>query len=73
MSSRCSRSKDDGADVYEVEDIVDVTTINSRTHYRVKWVGWSKQHNSWEPLENIMNPLLVFEYLVRRGLLWCPP
>ena len=38
---------------YVVEDILDTRERHGRTEYLVKWRGYSKKHNSWEPLENL--------------------
>ena len=40
-------------DYYVVEDILDTRERHGRTEYLVKWRGYSKKHNSWEPLENL--------------------
>jgi hypothetical protein len=34
-----------------------------------RWVGYGTDHDSWEPFENILDPSLIDDYLVRAGLL----
>ncbi|KAM3516125.1 hypothetical protein MY11210_000147 [Beauveria gryllotalpidicola] len=46
--------EEDGGD-WEVEKIVDAR-IEAETYihwYRVKWKGWSANHNTWEPKKNL--------------------
>jgi len=45
-----------GEQEYEVERIVDHLVVkNGGSHYLVKWRGWSKENNTWEPEENLSN------------------
>jgi hypothetical protein len=45
-------------DVYEVEKILSKQTI-----YLVKWKGYSQDHNTWEPLDNLIGcPQLIQEF-----------
>ena len=41
---------------WEVENILsDRVTKNGRHEYLIKWSGYSTIHNSWEPIENLVN------------------
>jgi histone-lysine N-methyltransferase SUV39H len=49
-------ASEEGEPEYEVEKIVDHRRVqNGRIHYLVKWKGWSKENNTWEPEENLTN------------------
>ncbi|KAK2586176.1 hypothetical protein KPH14_001442 [Odynerus spinipes] len=41
--------------VWEVEKIVGKKTIDGETLYLIKWKNWPRKHNTWEPLENLVN------------------
>ena len=45
----------DGKDVYQVERIVGSRTSGGEAQYLIKWKGWGKQHNTWEPLSHLRN------------------
>jgi histone-lysine N-methyltransferase SUV39H len=46
----------EGEEVYEVEKIVDHRKDqNGGIQYLVKWKGWPKESNTWEPEENLTN------------------
>jgi histone-lysine N-methyltransferase SUV39H len=40
---------------YEVERILDHRKGQNGVHYLVKWKGWPKESNTWEPEENLTN------------------
>ena len=40
---------------YEVEKILNRKETKGVVHYLVKWKGWSRKHNSWEPKSNLTN------------------
>jgi len=47
---------EEGEQEYEVERIVDHRIVqNGVYHYFVKWRGWPKECNTWEPEENLTN------------------
>lgn len=50
-------------DVFTAERITNKRTINGVTHYCIKWKGYSSRDNTWEPVENIIDPglLIAFE------------
>jgi hypothetical protein len=54
----------EGEKEYEVERIVDMRHFrcNKKLQYKVRWKGYSKVHNSWEPVDNIHTPELLEEY-----------
>ena len=43
------------SDEYEVEKIVDKRVKNGKVEYKIKWVGYSMQECTWEPLKNLEN------------------
>jgi hypothetical protein len=48
---------------YEVEAIVDERKVGNVSQYRVRWVGWSSEHDTWEPAANLGNARdLISEY-----------
>ena len=64
-------------DAYLIEDVVDHKRSKGEIYYLVKWVGYSFEHNTWEPLSNIRKPAvcLIDNYLARIGLdkaVWNP-
>lgn len=57
-SSEKTGSKSDIAeeeDIYAVEKVVDIDVIDNVAHFNVKWKGYSKSENTWEPLTNLSN------------------
>ncbi len=48
---------DDEPEEWEVEEIVGKRLRGRRKQieYRVKWVGWPNEHNTWEPVSNLAN------------------
>ena len=40
---------------YEVEKILNQKEAKGVVHYLVKWKGWSRKHNNWEPESNLTN------------------
>lgn len=41
--------------LYEVESILRFRKKKNRKEYLIKWSGWTKEHNTWEPEENLAN------------------
>ncbi|XP_074595679.1 chromobox protein homolog 5-like [Brevipalpus obovatus] len=50
---------------YVVENILGrrVNTATDKVEYLIKWAGWNKKYNSWEPEENLSCPELVSKFL----------
>ena len=40
---------------YEVEQILDLQLYWGNLQYLVKWLGYTEEHNMWEPLSNLTN------------------
>jgi hypothetical protein len=52
----------DGDQVYAAERLLQIRTRRGRQEYLVKWKGWSTKHNTWEPVENILDERLIQEF-----------
>ena len=52
---RRKQQKGPPKDVYQVERIVGSRTAHGEAQYLIKWKGWGKQHNTWEPLSHLRN------------------
>ncbi|CAG2254581.1 unnamed protein product [Mytilus edulis] len=59
-----NRTNDD-PDMYQVERIIHAKRINKKMHYKIKWLGYSHRHNTYEPEENIPQELR-HDYKVRK-------
>lgn len=45
--------------LFYVEKIVDKKLIKGKPYYYVKWKGYSKNNNTWEPRESFTSPALI--------------
>ena len=48
-----------GERVYAAEFLMKRRSRRGKTEYLVKWQGWSSNHNTWEPEENILDTRLL--------------
>ncbi len=56
----------DGAEEYVVQQVLDSRIIRGRLHYLVQWEGYSYEHNTWEPAENLRHAqTLVMDFHCR--------
>ena len=51
-----------GGDIYQVEKIVRHRFRNGKPQFLIKWAGYPDSFNTWEPLENILDPGLLKRY-----------
>ena len=62
---------EEGDVVYFVESIIDHRIRKSGrkniTEYLIKWKGYSHEHNTWEPVSNIMDHELIQDYEKRQS------
>jgi hypothetical protein len=52
---------DNSEEEYEVESIIDKKIVRGKTFYKVKWEGFDDTHNTWEPLEHLLNSSVYVE------------
>jgi hypothetical protein len=43
----------DGNTGYLVEDVIGVRVVKGRRQYKIRWLGYNPNHDSWEPEENL--------------------
>ena len=67
MGSGSSHGLLDGPDVYQVEHILDVRDGPSGREVLIKWEGWGKRFNSWEPDEHIIDRNMLQKFLRKRS------
>ncbi|XP_035254385.1 chromobox homolog 7a [Anguilla anguilla] len=51
-----------GEQVFAVESITKKRVRKGNVEYLLKWQGWSPKYSTWEPEDNILDPLLVLAY-----------
>ena len=58
----------DGEYGYEVERIVDHKRRYNSTRYKVKWLGWGDECNTWEPSKHLYNAKqLISDYRMNKS------
>src|SRR5271163_1405061 len=51
-----------GEEEWIVEEILDSKMVNRKLRYLIKWEGFSIEHNSWEPWNDVHAPELITEF-----------
>lgn len=51
-----------GDQVFAVESITNKRVRKGTVEYLLKWQGWPPKYSTWEPEDNILDPLLVLAY-----------
>ena len=54
---------------YDVENIIDhrINSDTLRAQFCVKWKGYSKEANTWEPMDHVYKlPILLHEYIEKK-------
>jgi len=59
------REEDLGDQVFAAEAITKKRLKKGKTEYLVKWKGWSPRYSTWEPEENILDPRLIQQFVVK--------
>ncbi|CAH8511521.1 unnamed protein product [Heterobilharzia americana] len=54
---------------FEVEDILDMRTINGEPEYLIKWKGHSPSKSTWEPQSNLNCPILLRRFLDKHSFI----
>ena len=54
-----------GEQVFAVEAITKKRIRKSKVEYLVKWKGYSPRYSTWEPEENILDPRLIQQYIMK--------
>lgn len=49
-------------DIHIVERIVKERNRKGSLEYYIKWKDWPPKYNTWEPAENILDPLLIEKF-----------
>ena len=52
---------------YEIEKILGERIFKKKLQFKIRWKGWSPEHDSWEPAENINAKKLIQDYQQSRG------
>merc|ERR1711997_1102027 len=54
-----------GEQVFAVEAITKKRIRKSKVEYLVKWKGYSPRYSTWEPEENILDPRLIQQFIMK--------
>ena len=54
-----------GEQVFAVEAITKKRIKKGKTEYLVKWKGYSPKYSTWEPEENILDPRLIQQFIMK--------
>ena len=56
------KSLDESERIYAAETLLKKRSnpkFKNRVEYLVKWKGWSHRHDTWEPVDNILDQRLI--------------
>jgi len=67
MSSSLPGNPGLGDQVFAAEWITKKRVRKGGTQYLVKWKGWSPRYSTWEPEENILDPRLIQQFVIKEG------
>ena len=56
-----------GGQVFAAEAITKKRLRKGKTEYLVKWKGWSPKYSTWEPEENILDPRLIQQFVIKEN------
>lgn len=56
-----------GGQVFAAEAITKKRVRKGKTEYLVKWKGWSPRYSTWEPEENILDPRLIQQFIIKEN------
>lgn len=56
-----------GGQVFAAEAITKKRLKKGKTEYLVKWKGWSPRYSTWEPEENILDPRLIQQFVIKEN------
>ena len=59
---------EDNTNKFEIDQILDLTTIEEEPHYLVHYKGYSKRYNQWIPEKDLDAPELLQQFLRNREL-----
>lgn len=54
--------------IYEVEKIIGHKMKGQKRYFRIRWCGYQKNDDTWEPEENLTCPSILKEYLEKKSL-----
>ena len=54
-----------GEQVFAVEAITKKRIKKGKVEYLVKWKGYSPRYSTWEPEENILDPRLIQQFIIK--------
>ena len=54
-------------EVFEVESILAHKESDGKVFYLICWQGYSSEHDTWKPVENIFDEQCIRTYWQRRG------
>lgn len=60
---------------FEVETIVGKKIVYGEVKYNIKWKGFPKTSNTWEPVENLDCPKIIAKYEkknAKKSVVWDP-
>ncbi|XP_063707035.1 histone-lysine N-methyltransferase SUV39H1-A [Culicoides brevitarsis] len=55
---------------YKVEDVLAIDKVRGEIAFQVKWLGYPKSQNTWEPLSNVRDTEKFYDFLKRETAIY---